>query len=442
MNTPVADFLREYASSDMSRLHMPGHKGAPFLGCEHLDITEVDGADVLRRADGILRESQDNATALFGTRCTRFATGGSSECVRAMLYLATVCRSKNALPIIIAARNVHQTFVYGAALLDLTPVWLWPEQTDSVCVCPVTPQSLEKALSSLSAPPAGVYVTSPDYLGNRQPIRELADICHKHETILLVDNAHGAYLRFLPESQHPMDCGADLCCDSAHKTLPVLTGGAYLHISRTAPVEFSRRADEALSLFGSTSPSYLTLGSLDLANPYLAGAYPAELCRAVAQLGSIKAALSRLGWYVAASDPLRLTIHASVSGISGEALAARLREHKVECEFADRDYLVLMATPQNSNADFDRVLSAFGMPPAAPASSPAPLPAARCEAVLTPRQALFAPHETVPAAEAAGRICANPVVGFPPPSQSSPRASASTKPPSPCCAIMTLRKYP
>lgn len=413
MNTPVADFLRAYAASDMSRLHMPGHKGAPFLGCEHFDITEVSGADVLRHAGGILRESQENAAALFGTRTTRFATGGSSECVRAMLYLATVCRPKDALPVIVAARNVHQAFVYGAALLDLTPHWLWPEHTDSVCACPVTPAALEQALSELPAPPAGVYVTSPDYLGNRQPIRALSEVCHRHGTVLLVDNAHGAYLRFLSESEHPMDCGADLCCDSAHKTLPVLTGGAYLHISRTAPEAFSRRADEALSLFGSTSPSYLTLGSLDLCNRYLAGDYRAALSRTVSRLDGIKSVLSARGWCVAPSDPLRLTIHASLSGISGDALAGRLREGKVECEFSDRDYLVLMATPQNMDADFTRVLSAFGMPPAAP-SSPAALPPARCDAVLTPRQALFSPHETIPASDAAGRICANPVVGFPP----------------------------
>ena len=91
----------------------------------------------------------------------------------------------------------------------------------------------------------------------------LADICHEHGVLLLVDNAHGAYLKFLTPSRHPLDLGADLCCDSAHKTLPTLTGCAYLHVSKSAPRELADYGKEALRLFGSTSPSYLMLASLD-----------------------------------------------------------------------------------------------------------------------------------------------------------------------------------
>ena len=103
-----------------------------------------------------------------------------------------------------------------------------------------------------------MYVTSPDYLGGMQDVAALAEVCHRYGTLLAVDNAHGAYLRFLRPSRHPLDLGADLCCDSAHKTLSVLTGGAYLHIARTAPTSLAENAKEALALFGSTSPSYLT----------------------------------------------------------------------------------------------------------------------------------------------------------------------------------------
>lgn len=414
MNTPVADFLKAYAASDFSRLHMPGHKGQSFLGCEGLDITEISGADVLGQAEGILLESQNNASSLFGTGKTLYATGGSSQCVRAMLCLALTCRPKNALPVILAARNVHQAYVYGAALLDIQTHWLWPDgERQSLCACPITPEALDRALSAYPAPVAGVYVTSPDYLGGQQPIRELSQVAHRHGTVLLVDNAHGAYLRFLPKSQHPMDLGADLCCDSAHKTLPVLTGGAYLHISRNAPGEFCERAAEAMAMFATTSPSYLTLGSLDLCNAYLSGEFPGALSEAVQRMEELKKHLTGLGWPVMPSDPLRLTVCTGEVGISGTDMAQRLRDARVECEFADRDYLVLMATPQNPQLDLDRAARGFGLPPRK-RETLSPLPTGKNEAVLNPRQALFAPHETIPVEKALGRICASPVVGCPP----------------------------
>lgn len=158
----------------------------------------------------------------------------------------------------------------------------------SLCACPVTAAGLEKTLAGLDAPPAAVYVTSPDYLGGMQDVAALAEVCHRHGTLLMVDNAHGAYLRFLRPSRHPLDLGADLCCDSAHKTLPVLTGGAYLHIAKTAPASLAENAKEALALFGSTSPSYLTLSSLDCFNGETD--YPARLAETVERLHSSAAA--------------------------------------------------------------------------------------------------------------------------------------------------------
>ena len=96
MDTPIYDFLRRYNGADMARFHMPGHKGKPFLGCEPLDITEVHGADALYEADGIIAQSEANATALFGSRRTLYSTEGSSQCIRAMLYLALTCRPAGA----------------------------------------------------------------------------------------------------------------------------------------------------------------------------------------------------------------------------------------------------------------------------------------------------------------------------------------------------------
>ena len=408
MNTPVADFVQRYAKAGTARLHMPGHKGRCFLGCEPWDITEIHGADALYEAEGILAESEQNAAALFGSQRTCYSTEGSSQCIRAMLYLAVAASGSHT---VVAARNVHRAFVSAAALLDLEIRWLWPEKSRSLCGCPISPAQLEETLHSLPEPPAAVYLTSPDYLGGMAEIPALAQVCHQHGTLLLVDNAHGAYLRFLQPSLHPLDLGADLCCDSAHKTLPVLTGGAYLHLSPTAPAQLAPLAKSALGLFGSTSPSYLTLASLDLCNRYLAEGYPQRLAEAVERLAELREKLTAAGWRVEPSDPLRVTV-AAPRGVTGQELAGQLRRQGVECEYADRDFLVLMATPENTPEELAQAAAALGQCPGE--ANPPQLPLARGERACSIRQAAFAPRETVDAAHSLGRVCGLPTVGCPP----------------------------
>ena len=408
MNTPVADFVQRYAKAGTARLHMPGHKGRCFLGCEPWDITEIHGADALYEAEGILAESEANAAALFGSQRTCYSTEGSSQCIRAMLYLAVAASGSHT---VVAARNVHRAFVSAAALLDLEIRWLWPEESRSLCGCPISPAQLEETLHSLPEPPAAVYLTSPDYLGGMAQIPALAQVCHQHGTLLLVDNAHGAYLRFLQPSLHPLDLGADLCCDSAHKTLPVLTGGAYLHLSPTAPAQLAPLAKSALGLFGSTSPSYLTLASLDLCNRYLAEGYPQRLAEAVERLAELRERLTAAGWRVEPSDPLRVTV-AAPRGVTGQELAGQLRRQGVECEYADRNFLVLMATPENTPEELAQAAAALGQCPGE--ANPPQLPLARGERACSIRQAAFAPRETVDAAHSLGRVCGLPTVGCPP----------------------------
>lgn len=408
MNTPVADFVQRYAKAGTARLHMPGHKGRCFLGCEPWDITEIHGADALYEAEGILAESEQNAAALFGSQRTCYSTEGSSQCIRAMLYLAVAASGSHT---VVAARNVHRAFVSAAALLDLEIRWLWPEESRSLCGCPISPAQLEETLDSLPEPPAAVYLTSPDYLGGMAQIPALAQVCHQHGTLLLVDNAHGAYLRFLQPSLHPLDLGADLCCDSAHKTLPVLTGGAYLHLSPTAPAQLAPLAKSALGLFGSTSPSYLTLASLDLCNRYLAEGYPQRLAEAVERLAELREKLTAAGWRVEPSDPLRVTV-AAPRGVTGQELAGQLRRQGVECEYADRDFLVLMATPENTPEELAQAAAALGQCPGE--ANPPQLPLARGERACSIRQAAFAPRETVDAAHSLGRVCGLPTMGCPP----------------------------
>ena len=437
MTTPIVDFVRRYAQSGTSRLHMPGHKGQSLLGFEPWDITEIKGADELYGADGIIAQSEANATRLFGTVHTYYSTEGSSQCIRAMLCLALqAAPAAGQRPVLLAARNAHKALLYAAALLDFDIQWLWPAPQDAgaLCSCPVLAAKLTGALHGLvqqGKRPFGVYITSPDYLGGVQDIAALTEVCKDFGVPLLVDNAHGAYLRFLPQGgQHPIALGAAMCCDSGHKTLPVVTGGAYLHLGKNAPVQDEAAVRNALALFGSTSPSYLILQSLDKCNQILSEGYPLRLLQCCGHLTRLRRELNEVsaakhcpGPLALESEPLKVTLDAAVLGLSGTELAEKLRAAKIECEYADPRYLVLMFTPDNPPQDFER-LSAAVLRIAEELAGPVTLPEetagefAELERGLhrccTIRQAVFAPQEQLPAEQAVGRICAMPTVSCPP----------------------------
>lgn len=427
METPVFDFVQGYVKNNVSRLHMPGHKGRGPLGVEKLDITEVSGADSLYEAEGIIRESEKNAASLFGTMGSFYSTEGSSHVIRAMLFLALMRWRERygsaARPAIVAARNAHKAFLTAAALLDFDVVWLWGDLAgeQTLAACPVSEQEIRKTLQTLPAPPVAVYVTSPDYLGGMLDLRALADAAHAYGTLLLVDNAHGAYLHFLPVPLHPMDLGADFCCDSAHKTLPVLTGGAYLHVARPADIargsmelEMEKNVRQALALFGSTSPSYLVLQSLDLANRYLAEGYRECLLACIKDLEALRCRLRALGWVVADTEPLKLTLHTTKCGYFGGELAELFRAGGVECEYADPDFLVFMATPENTAEDFLRLSSCMEKVVKKPAISRTPPPFLPPRRVTSVREAVFAPQEYIPANKACGRVMGAATVHCPP----------------------------
>lgn len=416
ISTPIADFVKTYAESKTIRFHMPGHKGQTFLGCEPWDITEISGADSLYEADGIIAESEENAAKVFGSKCTLFSTEGSSQCIRAMLYLAMLNgRSRNKInerPVIAAARNVHKAFIYAATLLDFDVIWLWPEEmVSSICSCAISTKQVERVLDEHQEVIA-VYLTSPDYLGAQADICGIADVCHKRNVILAVDNAHGAYLKFLKPSLHPLDLGADICCDSAHKTLPVLTGGAYLHISKTAPEILKEQAKQAMGLFGSTSPSYLTMMSLDLCNRYLSQNYMKRLKEMIELRCSCCKELETSGWRVVESDPLKITIEIP-NGISSAELTQSLRYQGIECEYADQNYIVFMLTPENTKSDLEQLVSGLGKNQHTYQEKET-LSVNPTRQVMSIREAMFSVPETISLNQAENRICRVPTISCPP----------------------------
>ena len=413
MNTPVCDFLRAYRESGAVRMHMPGHKGKPLTGPEASDLTEIAGADELYRARGILRESEENAAALFGSARTVYSAEGSSLCIRAMLYLACLRAAERDLPRrILAGRNAHKTLMTAAALLDLEIDWIYPGKEEGLLSCRVTGERIASCLREKEY--MAVYLTTPDYPGRMSPVGEISRACRGAGVPLLVDNAHGAYLRFLERDEHPLSAGADMCCDSAHKTLPCLTGAAYLHIGKGAPESFAAEAERAMALFASTSPSWLILQSLDRVNGELAGPLPERIRRTARETRKLRKALEGRGWQCAGDEEMKLTLCPKSFGYTGEEAAGILRGQGIECEFADPDYLVLMPSSETGEEDLRRLREALeGIPRREPVAERHP-ELKRLERAMSVREAMLSPAEVIPAEQAAGRILADPCVGCPP----------------------------
>ena len=411
MNTPIYDFVQNYIKSNTARLHMPGHKGVSFLGCEALDITEIRGADELYAPTGIIRESEENATHLFGTAKTIYSAGGSSQSINTMLYLAYLRADKSNRTFVLAGRNAHKSFIYALAKLDCDVEWLYPENSGSICSCIVTPENLEKTLKKHTYKPFAVYITSPDYLGGISDIKSLAKICKKYNIPLLIDNAHGSYLKFCENDVHPISLGADMCCDSAHKTLPVLTGGGYLHIAKDDKYNFSKNAVNAMAIFGSTSPSYLILQSLDLCNKYIDEKIRNDISAYAEKVSEIKKIMIERNISDVSDEPLKITADFRGADLDFECI---LNENNIEYEYSDGEFVVFMLTPQNSDEDFEKLKSFFEKINITGKTDASHIHLPNAERVMTIREAIFTESEEVKVQNALGRICASPTVSCPP----------------------------
>ncbi len=416
MNTPIVDFVRKYATSESVRLHMPGHKGNVLIGPEKYDITEIDGADVLYSAEGIIKESESNASKLFSSYKTYYSVEGSSLCIKAMLAMVLSDRiNKSRKPFILAARNAHKAFIYSAVLLDFDVDWLYPDLFEHICSCNITADDVTNKLSAMEVLPDAVYVTSPDYLGNILDIESIAKVCDSFNVPLLVDNAHGAYLRFLDESIHPINLGAYMCCDSAHKTLPVLTGGAYLHLSEKAAM-LTNKAESMLSLFASTSPSYMILQSLDICNSYLSDTVSERLEHVAGLVENAKKELIGIGYVLSGNEPLKLTVDIIKSGLNKDEILSALRKFNIVPEYYDNDYIVFMFSTESSEKDSKTLVKALSSLKLSTSQPNIKTAEKRCygKNAMSIRAAFFSDKEKVPVSDAVGKICADVSVGCPP----------------------------
>ena len=410
MKTPIVSFLRSYQEKSPVRMHMPGHKGAGILGFEGMDLTEIYGADELFAAEGIIKESEQNASSLFGCP-TYYSTQGSTLCIQTMCtILCQDAKSKGKKPKILAGRNAHRSFIHAAALLDFDIVWLYGNS--DYLSCKIHAEDLEKAI--IESLPTAVYLTNPDYLGNLLDIQSLASVCKKHNVLLAIDNAHGAYLRFLEPSLHPIDLGADLCCDSAHKTLPVLTGGAYLHLSDSLNQVWANDVKHFMEYFSSTSPSYLIMASLDATNEVLDTTFKKSLSECLQRVDGLKNTLVQHGYTILSGEPMKITISTKEFGYTGNEIANLLMECDIYPEFYDSDYIVLMPSPYNTKDDLKRLETCLCGIDRKPILINKPPKLEQFKKAMNVRQALFSSSITLDVSKSLGQVCSSVTVSCPP----------------------------
>lgn len=414
-NTPLKRALDEYIRQDYARLHMPGHKGAsisPFGELMAYDVTEVEGTDSLFEDDGPLKELEEIFTRLYDTKGTVMSAGGSTLCIQAMLRMVAKKEGR-----ILAGRNIHAAAVNAMTLLGLEPVWVYPNRKqEERLIGEISPDAIrsvlekEKQAGTLDSLCA-VYVTSPDYFGVMSDVRSIAQIAHEYGLPLLVDNAHGAHLHFLKEEYHPMQLGADLCCDSLHKTMPALTGAALLH---TSDAKYCPQMKGAMTVFGSTSPNYLIMLSMDSTAAFLMQDGAERIQQTVTRCEKLRQKAREKGFVLPQHcDPMRLTLPLAGTGWDAQNFRKLLRKHKIMEEYLSDSGCVLLFSPFNREEDFKRTEALLDevLIQNQPFTA---FPIVPSEKVMSLREAFLSPKESVPVEKAEGRIAAQVKITCPP----------------------------
>lgn len=401
MPTPLYDALHSYAAQKTARFHMPGHKGNPMPAPElaavaAIDLTEITPTGNLFEAGEPFDSAQQLWADLFGFDHCQFLTGGSTMGIHTGLTL--LCRPGDK---ILVDRGCHRAVFNALALMDLEPVYLerpWMPQHNQTG--PFTPELVEKAL--LSHPEIKtVCITSPSYSGLLSDIEGISRVIHAHGGKLFVDGAHGAHLPFL--EIHPFR-GADVVAASAHKTLPAMGQSALLFTNGIDPAEVRRTA----SLYGSSSPSYPLMASMDVARQWLLD-HPEEYRRAARRVAEFRAHYPALGEELPL-DPARLTIKVK----NGPEFAQKLEDWGIYPEMEDGGHVVFICTAMDTEENFARLDEALTRLRGEMGDCP-PLPAPPMpQRVRSIRQALFAPQESLPLRDCEGRVAAGQLAPYPP----------------------------
>lgn len=427
MDVPLLDALKKYTDAKPVPFHMPGHKmGAGFpdiypVDLAKLDLTEIYDTDNLHYPESVIKDARQKAASVFGADKTYFLVNGSTCGIHAALK--TICRMGDSL---IISRDCHKSVINGLIMWGIEPIFTIPRINDCFQIPDaVTADEIENAILN-NPKAAGVIITSPNYYGICCDIKGIAKTVHKYNKILVVDEAHGAHLKFcglLPVCA--MDAGADICVQSAHKTLPAFTQGSYLHIKGSL-IDVEKLEDN-LRILQTSSPSYIILSSLDMARAIME--YNGELLlnKLIGFIYDFRYKLQTMKNLLLLSDDhvkhgqadmTRIVINVMRLGLTGYEVALLLRsKFNIQVEMSDLFNIVCIATVSDSRGNFEKLSESlknisnqyykgkkfeFVKMPLLPAGA------------ITPNKAYSSKGKKIALSKAAGAISKDMIIPFPP----------------------------
>lgn len=386
--------LTEYAGSDAYPFHMPGHKrreipdGIPggFPDPYGIDITEIDGFDNLHHAEGILKDAMETAAAIYGADRSWYLVNGSTCGILSAVFATTENGGK-----ILTARNCHKAVYHAICLNRLEAEYLYPEEiTEFGINGGIRAEDVRKALEKDAMRCAGnsgdvrgkitkiqvVLITSPTYEGVVSDIRAIADAAHEYGIPLIVDEAHGAHLEYADQChsfpKSALEYGADIVIQSLHKTLPCFTQTAILHVK--GKLVDQDRVSRYLSMFQTSSPSYLFMAGMERCIRYMDGDGRNEMVRYEERLEHFMKrmeglqVLEVLDWEicrkyrtVAGWDPSKIVVSTMrAEDFHGEELAETLRrKYHLEMEMTAPEYVIAMTSLMDTEEGFERLGTAL-----------------------------------------------------------------------------------
>lgn len=433
--TPLLDVLLKRAKRGVTSFHTPGHKNGQGVDSRlrsytgrnmyKLDVTVFPEVDSLHDPTGPIRKAQALMAQAYGVKYSQFLVNGSS--VGNMAMLMSACQPGDS---VILSRNAHKSTLGGIIMSGVWPIWIQPKIDQHLdIIFDSDAQQIEHALQQFPEAKA-VFITSPTYHGVTTDLKRIAEICHARGKMLLVDEAHGAHLKFhkdLPVSA--VEAGADMCVQSTHKILAALSQGSVLHVNSDL-VDITR-VRKILSLLQTTSPNYLILASLDAARRQVFYHGEKIFSRVIRMAEEARERLNRLQRVYCFTqgeirakgydlDVTKLTINVTRTGLAGHDVEELLaREYGVQVDCADLFNLIAIMGIGTTREDVERLVSALESLDSKDQGEEKnwvlQLPSLSTEMVMMPRDVFFQSRsKRVPLSKAVGHISAQTLTPYPP----------------------------
>lgn len=427
MKTPVFDALNKLMEENSVFFHMPGHKGKNTLinwgdYIPFIDTTETEGMDNLLDPRGIIQESQELAAKVFGAKYTQYAVNGSTGSI--YIALATITKPGDK---ILVQRNCHKA-VYNAMILNrLNPVYMYPNYNEEYHVMTgLDPKEIDEILSEDDEIKV-VVITYPNYYGVCSDLETIANIVHKHNRILMVDEAHGPHMTFserLPKSA--LECGADIVIHSTHKTMASFTQTSMIHVG-TDRVDLNKLRDR-FQLYTTTSPSYLFTASNEIATAYMDTEeakkkleWNIDKCEeTIKRLNSIARVFVFTGdendKTIFAKDNTKILFR--IDGMKGSQVKKQLyAKYNIRLEMTDYYYALALTSLMNEEEDYERLIAAVEdlaktgpYEDITPVSIKMPTP----EVIMPIYEAYHSSKKQVELKYSIGKISATSIIPYPP----------------------------